>query len=98
MNRLTRALMAFVISIQPLAAYAVGGQDQTKKSEQDDTVRLKSDLVQVRAVITDKQGQLVSDLKREDFEILENNRPQEISFFSVETINKPDPAKPADAR
>ena len=93
MNRLTGALIAILISIQPLAAQAPGGQAQTKK---DDTVRLKSDLVQVRAVITDKQGQLVSDLKREDFELLENNRPQQVTFFSVETINNPDPGRPVN--
>ncbi len=50
---------------------------------QDQTIRVKTDLVEVRAVVTNRKGQLVTGLNKEDFEILEDKRPQEISFFSV---------------
>jgi len=47
----------------------------------DDVVRITTNLVQVDAVVT-KNGKLVTDLKPEDFEILEDGRPQEITHFS----------------
>jgi hypothetical protein len=39
-------------------------------------------LVQVDAVVTDSKGQHVSGLKAEDFEILEDGKPQKIASFS----------------
>jgi VWFA-related protein len=52
--------------------------------DEDEIIRLETDLVQVRAVVTDKKGRLVENLRREDFEVYEDGRPQEIGFFSVE--------------
>jgi VWFA-related protein len=40
----------------------------------------------LRAVVTDKRGQPVPDLKKEDFEVLENGKLQEISFLSIVKI------------
>src|SRR5215468_9979116 len=50
---------------------------------QDQPIRVKTDLIDLRAVVTDKRGQPVTDLKKEDFELMENGKPQEVSFFSV---------------
>jgi len=61
-------------------------QERTKTSDQDAQLRLKADLVQVRAVVTDGRGQPIASLKKEDFELLEENRTQDISFFAVEDI------------
>jgi VWFA-related protein len=82
MNKLFALLIAVVVSMQlPLRA---GAQDT--KDERDKQLRLKAELVQVRAVVTDKRGQLVGNLTKDDFEVLEDNRAQLISFFSVENI------------
>ena len=52
-------------------------------AEQDDeVVRITTNLVQVDAVVTDREGRQVTDLRAEDFEILENGRPQTITNFS----------------
>ena len=67
-----------------------GAQPQTApKATQDSPVRQKEDvvrisvnLVQVDAVITDSDGKQVTDLSAEDFEIYEDNRPQQIVNFS----------------
>src|ERR1044071_9030773 len=61
-------------------------QEKPKTSDQDAQLRLKADLIQVRAVVTDGRGQPIAGLKKEDFELLEDNRTQDISFFSVEDI------------
>ncbi|HEX7175394.1 MAG TPA: hypothetical protein VF240_09060 [Pyrinomonadaceae bacterium] len=47
-----------------------------------DVVRITTNLVQIDAVVTDKQGRLVYDLGPEDFEILEDGEPREITNFS----------------
>ncbi len=57
---------------------------QTKPATDDQAIKLKSELVELRAVVTDKKGQIVDNLAKEDFEILENNKPQAVSFFSIE--------------
>jgi len=69
-------LLAILISFNP--PHILQAQD---KKDKDQTIRLKSDLVQVRAVVTDKRGQLIGDLNKEDFELLENTRPQKYQFL-----------------
>jgi VWFA-related protein len=64
-------------------------QERQKSEAQEPVLKLKAELVNVRAVVTDKNGKVVDGLKKEDFEVLENNRPQEISFFSLERIISP---------
>jgi VWFA-related protein len=41
--------------------------------------------VLVRVVVRDAQGNVVSNLKKEDFQLFDNRKPQTISNFSVET-------------
>jgi VWFA-related protein len=45
-------------------------------------------LVQVNVVVHDHDGKPVGDLKKEDFSLTEKGKPQEISFFSVESLDK----------
>jgi VWFA-related protein len=71
---------------QPLAFAGPSGQPQTKPEGQESPVKLKSQLIELRAVVTNKQGQPVNDLKKEHFEVLENGRPQDVSFFSAESV------------
>jgi VWFA-related protein len=46
------------------------------------TLHIDVNLVQVDAVVTDRQGRAVTNLKPEDFEILEDGKPQPITNFS----------------
>jgi VWFA-related protein len=48
----------------------------------DPTIRVSVNLVQVDAMVTDAQGHRVAGLKPEDFEILEDGKPQKITRFS----------------
>jgi hypothetical protein len=48
----------------------------------DDVVKISTTLIQVDVSVTDKKGKQVTDLKPEDFEILENGKPQKITNFS----------------
>ena len=55
---------------------------QTAKQEASAPIRSTTRLVQLSVVVTDKSGAPVSGLKKEDFSVLDEGRPQEIAFFS----------------
>src|SRR5438105_12944709 len=60
-----------------LARTAPSTQDQ----EEQDVVRITTNLVQVDVVVT-KDGNQVTDLKPEDFEVFEDGKPQKTTNFS----------------
>ena len=85
--KLTCLLLAAAVALGPgLGAPLRAQPGPAKPAEQDPAVQLKAELIEVRAVVTDKRGQIIDGLKKEDFELLENNRPQELSFFAVERV------------
>jgi len=74
-------------------------EQQRQKPESDDVVRITTNLVQVDAVVTDKDGKLVTDLKPEEVEISEDGRKQKITHFSFNATTTEQPvkeSKPAD--
>jgi VWFA-related protein len=90
------------------AAIAAAGQDPAQNSQQNPArekplVRVYVDLVQMDVVVTDAKGNHVSDLRPEEFEVLENGKPQSITNFSflsgarVGTIANTPPSTPPGA-
>ncbi len=57
-------------------------QTPTPTPNNDDVVKISTNLIQIDVTVTDKKGNTVKDLKREDFEIFENGEKQDISNFS----------------
>ncbi len=53
-----------------------------KPTSNDEVVRVTTNLVQIDAVVTDDKGRQVTDLRPEDFEILEDKHPQQITAFA----------------
>jgi len=53
------------------------------------TFKVRSELVLVNVVVRDKKGDLVRDLKRDDFTILEDNKPQRLLSFDLEQPDAP---------
>jgi hypothetical protein len=71
------------------------GIPQTVEHDDTDVVRITTNLVQIDAVVTDKKGRQVTDLKPEEFEILADGKPQKITNFSyVQNVPEPE-ATPA---
>lgn len=64
-----------------LACTAFGAQDATFRSS--------TKLVQVSVVAQDRDGKPVRDLRREDFQVLDNGVPQEIRLFLSENAGAP---------
>ena len=61
-----------------------------------DVVKITTNLVQIDAVVTDRKGNQVTDLRADELEMLENGKPQKITEFSyiklartAATDNKP---------
>ncbi|HKR61978.1 MAG TPA: VWA domain-containing protein [Pyrinomonadaceae bacterium] len=59
---------------------------QGARGEQDpqrpEVIKVNTALVTVPVVVTDRYGQFVSDLSRNDFRMQENGEPQQIASFS----------------
>jgi VWFA-related protein len=64
--------------------------------DDEEVVRITVNLVQVDAVVTDREGRQVANLRPEDFEIFEDSRPQQITHFAYVSNDAP-AAPPADA-
>ncbi|HKQ73461.1 MAG TPA: VWA domain-containing protein [Blastocatellia bacterium] len=89
----------------PAKFYSVHSQEQKgqeQKKQDEPLLRIETELVQIDVVVTDKQGKLVRDLKRLDFELFEDGKKQEITHFAVGTAAQPakwlavDKKKPAE--
>jgi VWFA-related protein len=50
------------------------------------TFKTQSELVLVDVSVRDRNGNLVRDLKPEDFTVLEDNKPQKVSSFDIENM------------
>lgn len=68
-------------------------QDQSD----DEVVRITTNLVQIDVTVTDKKGQPVTDLRPEEVEILEDNRPQKITNFSYVSLDNTAEGQPLAA-
>jgi len=64
---------------QPSAA-----QEPGSPQDQDDVIRVSTDLVVVNVTVIDKDGKFVPRLKRADFHIFEDGAEQKIASFSAE--------------
>ena len=64
-------------------------QPQPQRPESDDVVRITTNLVQVDAVVTDKSGKVVTDLRPEEVQIFEDGHQQKITHFSYNVAETP---------
>src|SRR5712692_9983108 len=72
------------------ALQVVAGQSPQKprpEPESEDVIRITTHLVQTDAVITDKNDQIIPDLKLEDFELYDNGKRQDIKFLEFVSVD-----------
>ncbi len=70
-------------------------QPQGQQKQAPPTFRVQVEYVEVDAVVRDKSGRFLSDLKREDFEIYEDGKRQDIA--NVELVDMPVDPEPGAA-
>ena len=63
-------------------------------AQQEPVIRITVNLVQIDAVVTDSKGRHITDLKAEDFEILQDGKPQKIAGFNYVSLVNPSPTAP----
>ena len=61
------------------------GPRQTQSLDEPAPIRAEVTRVNMLFTVTDKHGRFVTDLRRSDFEVFENKKPQEITEFTSET-------------
>jgi VWFA-related protein len=100
---LKKHYLLFTILLAQLSVGAFGQQPDTtaptppqqpssqeiQKPSSEDVVRITTNLVQVDAVVTDKNGKIVTDLKPDEIKILEDGRQQKITNFAYYVAETP---------
>ncbi len=92
-------LLAILGVMAASSAQTPAPQQPAVPDEKGPVIRITVTLVQIDAVVTDRNGRHVADLKAEDFEIRQDGRPRQITHFSyipTEAPPAPRPAEPAD--
>jgi Ca-activated chloride channel family protein len=64
------------------AAPAAHGQTREQDPRQTNTIRVDTSLVTVPVIVTDREGRFVTRLSRNDFQLSEDGKSQEIASFS----------------
>jgi len=83
MNSSVRAAALMVVLSGALLS---AGQQAQPSSPQTPTFKAQVEYVEVDALVTDQQGNLVRDLKKEDFQVFEDGKLQTISTFTLVDI------------
>lgn len=91
-HRFLPTLLSFLLLPAHSLAQQASPSPSPQKPDDVDVVKITTNLVQVDAVVTDKDGKVVTDLKPEELEISEDGRKQKITHFSYNPTETP----PAD--
>ena len=71
-------------STPPAAPGTTQSVPEITSHDETSTFKVKVNLVEVRVVVRDGQGNAVGNLKQEDFRLFDNGKPQPIARFSAE--------------
>lgn len=89
---LAAALLCHAVAAAPSRAQQSGQPQQQTPAEEEEVVRITSDLVQTDVSVFDKGGRFVEGLRREDFELYLDGKPQPVTFFEDVSAGSPDEA------
>jgi VWFA-related protein len=83
------AALAVVLLLATCLAAQTSPKDAPDKDDQSvGTFKVSVDVVNIFFNVKDKHGLLIPDLKKDDFEVLEDGKPQTIKYFNAES-NQP---------
>lgn len=81
--RLAGPFLFFALTVSPQITKTTGGAGG------DPVIRIDVNLREVDLIVTDSKGNHVSDLQAEDFQLLEDGKPQRITNFSWVEVTPP---------
>ena len=73
-----------ITALVAMAGLLYSTESLAQTSQTGYTFKAQSELVLVNVTVRDKSGNLVRDLKPEDFTVLEDNKPQKVATFDIE--------------
>jgi VWFA-related protein len=91
MSRTYRIAFLSIALCLPLALVSgqqgtgAGQNSQNQDDQSSETLKVNVNVVQLFFNVKDKHGALIPNLKKEDFEILEDGKPQTIKYFTAES-------------
>ena len=91
---MNKRLSLLIIVSLAFSTIALPQTQQPAQPKADDIVRISTNLVQIDAVVTDKDGNPIKDLKDADFEVLQDGKPQKIVSVTYLNTEIPDRAVP----
>src|ERR1700687_459058 len=86
-----------IVAATLLTMNAIAQAPQAPPQQPQYRVHVTSELVLVNVVVRDKKGNLVRDLKKDDFTVLEDGKRQTISTFDFEKVDELKTAGAAEA-
>jgi VWFA-related protein len=85
----TRILAGFALAVLLVSASIATAQQASAQKSDDqqpaETLKLNVNIVQLFFNVKDKHGALIPNLKKDDFEVLEDGKPQTIKYFTAES-------------
>jgi len=72
-------------SVEARSGYQAGSGQEVVTRDSPTTFKVRVNLVLVRVVVRDEHGKIIDNLKKEDFQLFDNRKPQTISTFNIET-------------
>ncbi|HWC76294.1 MAG TPA: VWA domain-containing protein [Blastocatellia bacterium] len=73
-------LLARSTAVALLSALLLNG---STAGQDDQTLKLRADLVAIDVAVTDRNGNFIRNLKAEDFTLFEDGKPQKLDFFEA---------------
>src|SRR6266436_5415285 len=97
MGLLLTLLMVSLLGLSSLPAQSQEKKETKKSAEEDDVIKVTSNLVNLDVIVKDKKGKAITDLKPEDFTVFENGVPQKIEFFDSTLTSGSEAGQPTNA-
>jgi VWFA-related protein len=88
--RFALPMLCLLLLCQVAATSLAQTPSPTPAGDRDDVVVITTNLIQIDATVTDKDGRAVPDLRQEDFEIYQNGKLQPITNFSFIALRPED--------
>ncbi len=85
MQRLTHLLLIAIVAVTTVTAQTPQKPTQEEPAE---VLRITTALVQTDVVVTDKNDRPITDLRREDFELYENGKKQDVKFMEFVSVEE----------
>jgi len=79
--------LLLVVAATALVAWPAGAQQAASQNDQEtmETLKVNVNVVQLFFNVKDKKGALIPNLTKDDFEVVEDGKPQTIKYFTAES-------------